>query len=193
MEEEKETKKEKSNVMQEVKDTSEELMQKIVEKGIESIGTTDLDNLYKLVDIHKDVSNEEYWKRKENMDMYGNYGRGNYGNYGANYGNYNGRGPSRGAYGEGYSEGYGEYGDGSYGRRGRDSKYRGDDHLDRMYSEYGRYQEGRQAYGAGSQEADKSFHYMVKALEDFVRVLYEEADTQQEKQMLKQSLQSMMM
>ena len=189
-EETKEVKEEKQDIMQDVKKKTEEIIKTYVDK---ELNTEDLEILGNLVDIHKDISNEEYWKRKENINMYGNYGRGNYGNYGANYGNYNGRVPSRGAYGDGYSEGYGEYGDGSYGRRGRDSRYRGDDHLDRMYSEYGRYQEGRQAYGAGSQESDKSFHYMVKALEDFVRVLYEEADTQQEKTMLKQSLQSLMM
>lgn len=119
-------------------------------------------------------------------------------NYGE-YGNYNGRGPSRGSYGEygrgsygNYGEGsYGEYGRGSYGARGRDMRYRGDDYLDRMYGEYGRYQESRSRYGAG-EETDKSFHYMVKALEDFIKVLEEEAETPQQKQQLMQSLQNSM-
>ena len=111
----------------------------------------------------------------------------NYGNYG-NYGNYSGRGPSRGAYGEGYGN-YGNYG--AYGRRGYDMKYRGDNELSRMGDEYGRYQESRSRYGA-SEETDKSFHYMVKALEDFIKVLHEEAETPQQKQMLNETLQRSM-
>lgn len=132
-----------------------------------------------LVDIYKDLKNVEYWKRKENYFMY----NGMYGNYG-NYGNYNGRRAGYDSYGRG--ENYGE----NYGRRGYDSKYRGDDELDRMYGEYGRYQESRR-YGAG-EEADKSFHFMVKALEDFIRVLHEEAETPQQKQQLMQALQNSM-
>lgn len=103
---------------------------------------------------------------KEDKDMYGNYG---------------GRRP-------GYDT-YGEYG--NYGRRGRDMRYRGEENIDRMAGEYDRYQESRQRYGA-SEETDKSFHYMVKALEDFIMVLYEEAETQQQKDMLRQSLQNSM-
>ncbi len=184
----KEVKEENKDIMQNVKKKTEEIMKTYTDKDLD---TSDLDILGKLVDIHKDISNEEYWKRKEKIDMYGNsygnYGRGSYGNYSGNYNDGYGRGGN-------YSRGsYNEYGDGSYGRRGRDSKYRGDDSLERMYEEYGRYNEGRQSYGAGSEEGNKSFHYMVKALEDFVRVLNEEAETPQQKQQLKQSLQSLMM
>ena len=147
----------------------------------EDINPTNLDNLYKLSKIKH--------MTKEDKEM--NYG---------NYGNYSGRGPGRGSYGEGYGRGgYGEYGNygeygrgGNYGARGRDMRYRGDDSLDRMYGEYGRYQESRSRYGAG-EETDKSFHYMVKALEDFIRVLYEEADSEPQKQQLRETLQRSMM
>ena len=61
-----------------------------------------------------------------------------------------------------------------------------------MYDEYGRYMESRERYGAG-EETDKSFHYMVKALEDFIKVLHEEAETPQQKQQLRDSLQRSMM
>ena len=105
------------------------------------------------------------------------------------YGNYNGRGPEHGSYGDGYGN-YGE-GYGAYGRRGYDMKYRGAEELDRMAGEYGRYQDSRYRYGAG-EETDKSFHYMVKALEDFIMVLKEEAETPQQKQQLMQSLQNSM-
>jgi len=136
----------------------------------EDINVNNLENLYKLSKIkhmtkedkEMNYGNYGYGARRPGYDSYGNYGRGNYGNYG-----------------EGYSA------------RGRDMRYRGDDSLDRMYGEYGRYQESRSRYGA-SEETDKSFHYMVKALEDFVMVLYEEAETPQQKQMLNETLQRSM-
>ena len=146
----------------------EESITKILDEGL---NTNNLDHLYKLVDIYKDV------KEVESMN-YGNYGRrAGYDAYGRDgYGNY----------GE-----YGNYGRDSYGRRGYDMKYRGDEELDRMAGEYGRYMASRERYGAG-EETDKSFHYMVKALEDFIKVLHEEADTPQQKQQLMQSLQNSM-
>lgn len=157
-----------------------ELEKKLFKETEESLktmlndGITDsnLDYIYKLVDIHKDL------KEEESM---------NYGNYNG-YGNY-GRRAGYDSYGR---EAYGEYGNysGNYGRRGYDSKYRGEDELERMHGEYGRYMESR-SYGAG-EESDKSFHYMVKALEDFIRVLEEEAETQEQKMQLKQALQNAM-
>ena len=149
---------------------SEESINKILDEGIT---TNNLDHLYKLVDIYKDA------KEVESM---------NYGEYGARrpgydtYGRYN-------EYGEGS---YGEYGRGSYGRRGYDMKYRGSESIDRMADEYGRYMESRSRYGA-SEETDKSYHYMVKALEDFIMVLKEEADSEQQKQQLRETLQRSMM
>lgn len=147
----------------------------------EGINKDNIKYFGQLVDIYKDLENVKYWERKEKEFMYNGYG---------NYGNYGGRRAGYDSYGRGGSYGeYGNYGD-SYGRRGRDTKYRGDDEIDRMYGEYGRYQESRR-YGAG-EETDKSYHYMVKALEDFIKVLYEEAETQQQKQMLMQTLQNSM-
>lgn len=152
---------------------TEESIKKIIDDGIT---TNNLDHLYKLSKIKH--------MAKEDKEMYGNYGarRPGYDSYGrGNYGEY-------GNYGEGS---YGNYGRGNYGARGRDMKYRGDDELDRMAGEYGRYMESRERYGAG-EETDKSFHYMVKALEDFIMVLKEEAETPQQKQQLMQSLQNSM-
>lgn len=152
----------------------EEKVSKLTEETIErtikdGLTTSNLDIVYKLVDIYKDI------KEVENM----------------NYGEYNGRGPGHGSYGE-YNRGYGEYGNyGNYGRRGYDSKYRGHDSIDRMSNEYGRYMENRERYGA-NEDTDRSFHYMVKALEDFIKVLHEEAETPQQKQQLTQALQNSM-
>lgn len=100
------------------------------------------------------------------------------------YGNYGGRNAGYDAYGRDRYN--------NYGRRGYDMRYRGDEEIDRISGEYNRYMESRSRYGAG-EETDKSFHYMVKALEDFIRVLYEEAETPQQKQQLKESLQRSMM
>ena len=169
--------------MEEEKNIQDKIMEKIepiIERTLDKdITAEDLNILGKLVDIHKDIKNEEYWERKVDFMNYGNYG--NYGNNYGNYGRYNGR-----------SAGYDSYGRENYGRRGVDSRYKGYGHLDRMSDEYGRYQDSRERYGAG-QETDKSFHYMVEALEDFIKVLNEEADSQQQKQMLMETLQRSMM
>ena len=146
---------------EQLKTKTEESIKKILDEGIT---TANLDHLYKLSKINHMV------KEDENM----NYGRRpEYDNYGRYYGE------------------YGNYGRDEYGRRGYDMKYRGNEHLDRMYNEYGRYMDNRNRYGAG-EETDKSFHYMVKALEDFIMVLNEEAETQQQKMQLKQALQNSM-
>jgi hypothetical protein len=148
---------------------TEESINKILEEGIT---TNNLDHLYKLAKINHIA------KEDENMN-YGNYGgrRAGYDTYG------------RDSYGR---DSYGEYGRDNYGRRGYDMKYRGDEYMGRMHDEYGRYMESRERYGANDEETDKSFHYMVKALEDFIKVLEEEAETQQQKMQLKQALQNAM-
>lgn len=147
-----------------IKKTGESI-KRIIEEGIT---TANLDNLYKLSKIKH--------MAKEDKGMYGEY---------------NGRRPGYDTYGRYGMYDYGNYGRGNYGARGRDMRYRGDEYLDRMMEEYGRYEENCSRYGAG-EETDKSFHYMVKALEDFVKVLHEEAETPQQKQMLNEALQRSM-
>jgi len=135
----------------------------------EDINVNNLDLLYKLSKIKH--------MAKEDKEM--------------NYGNYGGRRAGYDSYGRGYYRGYDEYGRDSYGRRGYDMKYRGEENIDRIGDDYGRYMESRERYGA-SEETDKSFHYMVKSLEDFIKVLHEEAETPQQKQMLNETLQRSM-
>ena len=143
----------------------DKVLEKVNEK-IEQVLKDDIGNnidyLYKLTKI-KHIA-------KEDKNMY-------YGNYG--------RKPGYDSYGRD------EYGRGNYGRRGYDMKYRGDEHLDRMSGEYGRYMESRERYGA-SPETEKSFEYMVKSLEDFIKYLHEEAETPQQHQMLNETLQRSM-
>ena len=150
---------------------TEESIKKIIDDGIT---TNNLDHLYKLSKIKH--------MAKEDKEMYGNYSgrRAGYDSYGrGNYGNY-----------EGYGN-YSEYGRGNYGARGRDMRYRGDDYMDRMSNEYGRYMESRERYGTG-EESDKAFHFMTKALGEYLDFLHEEADTPQKKQMLNETLQNSM-
>ena len=139
----------------------EESIKSLLEQGLT---TANVDNLLKLSKIKhyaKEDKEMNYSGRRPGYDTYGNYGN------------------------------YGEYGRGNYGARGYDMRYRGDEAIDRMSGEYGRYMQSRSRYGAG-EETDKSYHYMVKALEDFINVLYEEAETEPQKQMLRETLQRSM-
>lgn len=137
---------------------TEESITKILDDGL---NTTNLDHLYKLIDIYKDA--------KEVKDMnyrYGNYGRDEYGR--DNYGRYD-----------------------EYGARRRDSRgrYMGHEHLDRMYEDYGRYMGDRERYGAGSEDSKKSLKYMLESMEDFAKMLKEDATSQEEVMMIKQTAQ----
>lgn len=151
---------------------TEKVEQQIKEISAEGVNTGNVDYLYRLVDIHKDLKNEEYWKEK--IDMY----REGYGNYG-DYNDYNGgrRRDSRGRYMEGES----------YGRRGVKGtgrgRYRGEEMMDEMAYHYGNYNEGREQYGA-DEETMKSFKYMLKSFKDYYKHLKEEASSQQEVKML---------
>lgn len=141
----------------------------------EGIGEgNNLEYLDKLIDIQKDAY--EIKCMKEDKEMYGNYG--NYGNYGRG-GNY-----GRDEYGRG------NYGRDEYGARSRDSRgrYRGHEHLDRMYEDYGRYMEGRERYGT-NEDTMRSLQYMLKSMEDFARMLKEEASSEQEVQMIRETAQ----
>lgn len=143
---------------------TEETIERTIKDGLT---TANLDIVYKLAKI------KHMEKEDENM-----------------YGNYSGRGPGHGSYGN-YNEGnYGEYNEryNDYGRRGVDSKYRGYGHLDRMYNEYGNYSYGRERYGA-NEDTKKSLEYMLRSMEDFARMLKEEAQSQEEVQMIKQTAQ----
>ena len=161
----------------------EEQMKQIAEQDISS---SNIEYLDKLVDIKKDL------KEMEEKSMYGYGEYRNRGNYGANFDNYRDGGSSggRGMYTRDYS-GYNRGNSGNYGARGYDRRYRGDESIERMSNEYGRYMENRERYGA-SQETDKSFHYMVEAWKDFGKVIKEEAETPEQMQMFQESIQNMM-
>lgn len=111
-------------VLYDIQDMLEDELKKIAKK--DEITTGDLDNIYKMVDIVKDVTTvkamEEggYSQESSRRSYEGSYGRG--GSYNSYDGSY------RGSY------------EGSYGRRGRD----GDS--DGRYSEEGSYRNSRGSY-----------------------------------------------
>lgn len=154
--------------MDKVKKQVEQKIDEIMEEGIRM---DNLEALGELVDIHKDIANEEYWdKKKEVMDM--NY-RGEYNNYGND--GYNARRrDSRGRYME----------------RGRGSgNYRGHEPMEEMYEAYQEYSEGREQYNRGNygakEDTMKSLEYMLEAGVDFFKKLKQDAGSAEELDMIK--------
>ena len=162
MEEENKSEETKENVLIKTKSEVERIIKQITENGLQ---TANVELLYKLIDIHKDIKNEDYWKEKEEESMY----------RGRDYfmdDSYNG-GRSR--------DSRGRYMDGSYGRRGVPGtgrgRYRGYDMIEEMGEHYGDYSEGRDTYG-NDRETEKSFDKMLQSLEDFTYLIMQEADSQ---------------
>ena len=162
MEEENKSEETKEDVLIKTKSEVERIIKQITENGLQ---TANVEILYKLIDIHKDIENEKYWKEKEENMMY----------RGRDYfmdDSYNG-GRSR--------DSRGRYMDGSYGRRGVPGtgrgRYRGYDMIEEMGEHYGDYSEGRDTYG-NDRETEKSFDKMLQSLEDFTYLIMQEADSQ---------------
>lgn len=131
-----------------VKKQVEEKINTIIEEGVEN---DNLDMLYKLVDIHKDIENESYWKsKKEVMEMrYNDYGRRGVPGTGRRY---------RGEYGRRGVAGTG---------RGR---YRGEDAMEEMQEHYNDYNEASQEAYRGNYGAENA---MVKSVEGIMCSVYE--------------------
>lgn len=166
------------NVMQELKHKSEDIIKEIVNDGIT---VNNIDMLSQVVDIHKDIANENYWCEKEEMInmKYRTSGRNSYGAR---------RRDSRGRYmAGGHGENYGNYGEsGNYAKR-----YRGHDMIDGMYEDYGVYMEGKEEgrrgnYGA-KEDSMEALRYMLQSVEDFMMMLNEEAESQEEVEMIKRT------
>lgn len=156
-------------------------LKEMVEKGIDNLienglQVENLDSLSKLVDIHKDLENEEYWKeKKEVMEM-------KYRGYGNEYGN--------------------DYSRESYGRRMRDSRgrfresgnmgrrYRGEETMDEMYGAYREYSEGREQMNMGNYSVKgntmKSLEYMLQSVVEFIEMLKKDANSQEEVELIQE-------
>ena len=177
-----EEKKEKTKTVNKVNEEVDKTINRIIEQGVQ---TNNIDFLYKMIDIKKDIAEIE---KEENEMMY------NAGNYGRNY------------YNEGTMGNYvrGSYNEGNYGARGRErdsqgrftggrgsGRYRGEQMIDDMSYHYGNYSEGREQYGT-DEDTMKSFKYMLKSFKDYYKHLKQEASTQQEVQMLEETAREML-
>lgn len=167
----------KTNQENNIIDTSiNQLKENIKKINEECIQPSNIDYLYRSVDIYKDFL--EIKEKEENM-RYSNYG--NYDNYGTDsYGRRGVPGTGRGRYRE----------SGNYGRRGYDTKYRGEEMLDDMYQGYGDYMESGNYGGA---ETMKALKYMLKSAEDFFKHIQEEAQSPEEIEMVKETAKKISM
>lgn len=157
---------EDKKILEELKQQTEKKIEEVMKQGLQP---NNVDMVYTLMDIHKDIANEEYWKEKgEHM----RYSRG---------GSYNERGRMN------YNEGYSARGRG----RQRDSRgrYKGHEMIDDMYMEYDNYSEGKEqsrrgSYGA-KEDITKSLEYMMESVVCFVEMLMEDAESQEEMEIIK--------
>ena len=172
MEEENKIEETKEDVLIKTKSEVEKIIKQIVENGLL---TENIELLYKLIDIHKDIENEKYWKEKEENMMYRDYD---------NYGGGRSR-DSRGRYME----------SGSYGRRGVPGtgrgRYRGEEMMDEMYRAYNDYMDSAEYGNYGTNESMMKIEIMADSLMDFVEHLRKEAKTPEERQLIDQKLQEL--
>jgi len=174
-----EEEKKETKVVKKLDEEVDKSIKRVIEQGVQ---TNNVDFLYKMIDIKKDIAEI---KKEEQEMMYGNYGNyDNYGEYDRSYGGGRRR-DSRGRYMEGIS----------YGRRGVPGsgrgRYRGEEMMDEMAYHYGNYNEGREKYGA-DEETLKSFEYMLKSFKDYYKHLKQEASSPQEVKMLEQTAEEML-
>lgn len=94
------------------------------ELSSEGINQSNIDYIGKLISAHKNLSNEEYWDKKEENMRYGNYRRDDYDDM---------------SYGR--------------RRRDSRGRYRGDDMIDEMRDHYDRYNDSRRYGGRDTSES----------------------------------------
>lgn len=146
------------NIKERITKETEQKITEVLDQGLHE-GNVDL--LYTLVDIHKDIANENYWEEKEDAMRYRNYSEGSYREHDM------------------------------YGRRQRDSRgrYKGHEMMDDMYRGYEEYSEGKERYKRGSYGAQedtmKSLEYMLESMVDFVEMLCQDANSQEEVDLIK--------
>ena len=167
-------KEESVDVLDKLKEETENVMCDILEDGIKM---DNIDFLYKVIDVKKDIAEIE---KEEQEMMYGNYD--NYDNYGEYDRSYNGgrRRDSRGRYMEGNS----------YGRRGYDTKYRGHDMLDEMNYSYGAYSDNNE-YGNYGETSTKELKKMLDCNIALIEHLKKNAKSQEEIEIIDRKVQEM--
>lgn len=149
-------------VLFDIQDMLEDELKKICKK--EDITTTDLDNMYKMVDIVKDITTVDAMHRAEQEGYSRDYARD---------------------YSRGYSE---DYAYGSYARRGRD----GDG--DGRYSEDNSYRRGRDAMGRFTSRDSSYDGYSRHSKEEMVEHLKEmmrNARSEEEREAYRKTIEQM--
>lgn len=156
--------------MDKIKDSVKSEIMKIHKEGINK---NNLDMLGKLVDIHKDIANEQYWEVKEEaLEMRGNYNGYDREEYGARM--RDGRGMQRGGRGRGRGSGT-RYGDG----RIYDVMEGWEEYRDGM-DEY----RERGSYGA-KEKGLESLEFMLDAFVKWFEDISRDAETQEEVDLIK--------
>ena len=173
---EQETEKKETKVLDKLKEETDKSMKRVLEQGVQ---TNNIDFLYKMIDVKKDIAEIEKEEQEMMYSNYGNYGRDSYGEY---EGNYSGgrRRDSRGRYMEG----------GSYGRRGYDTKYRGHDMLDEMNYSYGAYSDNNE-YGNYGETSTKELKKMLDCNIALIEHLKKNAKSQEEIEIIDRKVQEM--
>lgn len=141
--------------MEEKELTTTESIKSEVEKILgdisnEGISRDNVDYVYKLVDVHKDLEQEQYWEVKKMY--YGNYRR------------------------DGYDDM--SYGRRTRDRRGRYKGHDMIDEMSDYYGKYMETRDGR-SYG-GREDSIKSLDYMMASVYDFVCMLEQDAKSDEE-------------
>ena len=159
--------------MEKLKELVEKELKSMEESGIDS---SNIDVIYKLVDIHKDIANEEYWEAKKGaLDM----------RYRVEY--------------EGYEEGYGRRrrdSRGRYmagGRGGRGGNYGHympypEMYMERMMDGMEGYMEGREEYNRGNYngkgQSVESLEKMLEGIVAFVEEIQQDPEQHEEKEVV---------
>lgn len=161
---EEENKEVKQDVISKAKEEVEKLIKAATENGLQA---SNVQLLYQLIDIHKDIENEKYWENKEEVMR---YMRDDYGT-------------------EDYRGGRSRDSQGRFMGDRRMTSYRGQRVLDEMYNGYRNYNDGKEEYNRGNygarNETLKSLEYMLESVTDFIEMLQNDADSQEEVDMIK--------
>lgn len=132
-------------MIEKILNTTSEYLEQV---GNDGLNSTDIDYLFKVVDIYKDM---------KEVECMNNYGR------------------------------YDAYGD--YGRRGYDTKYRGDSYMEGMSGSYRNYEAARNEYNTGNYGAKedglKELEYMLHSLVKFAKTIKEEATSPEEQEIVR--------
>lgn len=146
---------EHKDLHKDLKKQLEEKIKIIMDKGLQE---DNIEVLGELVDIHKDLANEEYWQKKEEV-------------YKMRY-----RGYDEDSYGRRMRDSRGRY-----MGRGHDE---GEEMIEEIREHYGNYMEGGRYSGP---EKDKAFDYMLKSAEEFFCYLMEEVENPEQLEKIKRT------